>query len=172
MQIFWYSFDDLLIDAIIESMRLYWNVHECFWAHICKYIFFLSFSLSLCLLLMCTYTRNKKQTIWIEADKTGAKTKKFAQGHISLPISVKFRLFNGCVSFCFCFFFCKCDLSDRVRFAFVFFFLHSRGNLFWLLFLSFDYLLLFNFYTIGSTSLSITYTHKHMRARVRSKKRY
>ena len=51
---------------------------------------------------------------------------------------------------------CKRDLSDRVRFAFVFF--YSRGNLFWLLFLSFDYLLLFNFYTIVSTSLSITYT--------------
>lgn len=121
VQIFWYSFDDLFIDAIKNSMRLYWNVHEYFWAHICThtYIFrpFRPLSLSLCYVIvddMHKYTeRSEIKPFELKQTRQGKKV--FAQGHLSLPISAKFHLFNGCVShiFLLCLFVCKRDLSDR-----------------------------------------------------------
>lgn len=133
--------------TLCDSIEMSMNIFGRIFAHRHRPSLFLSFSVP----FDCWWyaqihsTQRKNKTIWIEADKPGEKS--FAQGHLSLPILAKFHLFNGCVSHIFLtssLFIClqtRSVWSLYVRFA-LFFVFHSRGNLFWLLFLSFDYLLL------------------------------
>lgn len=111
------------------SVRLYWSVHECFWAHYLQTLFLFQ-------ILSCAYIKSH-----LNRSRQDIANKKFAQGHIHLPILAKFRLFNGCVTFfllCFrfartrsvwsCAFFCVCCVCFSLFLAIAFGFCFS----FWL----------------------------------------